>query len=118
MGRVAAGRAFGVKSFCQNIQMRYDDEPIPDRSRPGLPMTASGVAGQGTSGNYVTAGLKENKRRKRGGRRAKRQRELWKGRCTVIKVGTLNIGTMTGRGRELADMTDVLFLQETQCKRK
>ena len=53
--------------------MRYDDEPIPDRSRARLPMTAPGVVGQGTSGNYVTAGLKENKRRKRGGRRAKRQ---------------------------------------------
>ena len=37
-------------------------------------------------------------------------------------VGTLNIGTMTGRGRELADMmkqrnVDILCLQETKWKR-
>ena len=34
------------------------------------------------------------------------QRELWKERRTLITVGTLNIGTMTGRGRELADITE------------
>ena len=42
-------------------------------------------------------------------------------RCSLIKVGTLNIGTMTGRGRELADMmerrnVDILCLQETKWK--
>ena len=37
------------------------------------------------------------------GRRVKKQREAWKGRCSLIRVGTLNIGTMTGRGGELAD---------------
>ena len=97
--------------------MRYVDKSIPDRSRPRLPMTASGVARQGTCGNYATAGLSENKRRKRGGRRVKRQREMWKGRRTLIRVGTLNIGTMTGRERELADMmerrnVDILCLQK------
>ena len=75
--------------------MRDDDESMPDRSRPGLPTTASGVALQGTCENYATAGLSENKRRTRGGRRVKRQRKLWKGRHTLIRVGTLNIGIMT-----------------------
>ena len=51
----------------------------------------------------------------------KRQREAWKGRCSLIRVGTLNIGTMTGRGRELADLmqqgnVDILCLQETKWK--
>ena len=51
----------------------------------------------------------------------KKQREAWKGRCSLIRVGTLNIGTMTGRGRELADMmerrnVDILCLQETRWK--
>ena len=51
----------------------------------------------------------------------KRQRELWKGRCTVIRVGTLNIGTITRRGRELADIMErsnigILRLQETKWK--
>ena len=51
----------------------------------------------------------------------KKQREAWKGRRSLIRVGTLNIGTMTGRGRELADMierrnVDMLCLQETMWK--
>ena len=101
--------------------MRNHCQSIPDRSRPGLPTTASGVAQQGTCGNYATAKHSENKSRKRGGRRVKKQREAWKGRCSLIRMGTLNIGTMTGRGRELADMmerriVDILCLQETKWK--
>ena len=99
-----------MRNYCQSI---------PDRSRPGLPTIASGVAQQGTCGNYATAKQSENKSRKRGGRRVKKQLEAWKGRCSIIRVGTLNIGTMTGRGRELADMmeqrnVDILCLQETK----
>ena len=57
----------------------------------------------------------------RGGRRVKKQREAWKGRCSLIRVGTLNIGTMTERGRELTDImerriVDILCLQETKWK--
>ena len=101
--------------------MRNHCKSIPDRSRAGLATTASGVAQQGTCGNYATAKQSENKSRKRGGRRVKKQREAWKGRCSLIRVGTLNIGTMTGRGRELADMmerrnVDILCLQETKWK--
>ena len=54
MRKVAAGRAFGVKLFCQNRQMRYDHESIPDRLWPELPTTASCVTLQGTCGNYAT----------------------------------------------------------------
>ena len=101
--------------------MRNHCKSIPDRSRPGLPTTASGVAQQGTDGNYATAKQSENKSRKRGRRRVKKQREAWKGRCSLIRVGTLNIGTMTGRLRELANMmerrnVDILWLQETKWK--
>ena len=51
----------------------------------------------------------------------KKQREVWKGKRSFIRVGILNIGTMTGRARELADMmerrnVDILCLQETQWK--
>ena len=104
MERDAAGRASGVKLFCQIIQIRIVDKPIPDRSRPGLPTTTSGVAQQGICENSATAKHSENKSRKRGGKRMKRQREAWKGRHSLIRVGTLNIETMTGKGRELADM--------------
>ena len=48
--------------------MRIVDKSIPDRSRLELPTTASGVAQQGTCGNYVTAKHSENKSRKRGGK--------------------------------------------------
>ena len=101
--------------------MRIVDRSIPDRSRPGLPTTASSVAQQGTCENYATAKHSENKSRKRGGRRVKMQQEVWKGRRSLIKVGTLNIGTMTGKGRELADMMEqrnvgILCLQETNWK--
>ena len=121
MGRVAEGRASGVKVFFQNRQMRNHYQSIPDRSRTGLLTTASGVTQQDTCGNYATAKHSENKRRKRRGRRVKKQQEVWKGRRSLIRVGTLNIGTTTGRGRELADMMkrrklDILCLQETKWK--
>ena len=101
--------------------MRNHYQSIPDRSRPGLPTTASGVAQQGTCGNYATAKHSKNKNRKRQAKRVKKQRETSKGRCSRIRVGTLNIGTMAGRGRELADMmerrnVDILYLQETKWK--
>ena len=53
--------------------MRNHCKSILDWSRPGLPTTTSGVAQQGTCGNYATAKESENKSRKRGGRRVKKQ---------------------------------------------
>ena len=49
----------------------------------------------------------------------KKQREARNGRRSLIRVGTLNIGTITKRGRKLADMmqrrnVDILCLQETK----
>ena len=96
------------------------NKSIPDRSRPELPTTASVVAQQRTRENYAIAKHGENKSRKRGGRRVTRQKEVLKGRrLSLRRVGTLNIGTMTGRGRELAEMmqrrnVDILWLQETK----
>ena len=77
--------------------MRINDDSIPDRSRPGLPTTASSVAQKSTCENYATAKHSENKRKNRGAKRVKRQQEVWKGRRSLIRVGTLNTGTMTGR---------------------
>ena len=121
MGRVAAERTSGVKLFCQNRQMRYNHQSILHRLRPGLSTTASGVVQQGTCGNYATAEHSKNKRRKRGGRRVKRQRKVWKGRRSLIRVRTLIIGTMTGRERELEELmeqrsVDILCLQITKSK--
>ena len=101
--------------------MRFVDKSIPDRLRPGLPTTASDAVQQGNWGNYATTEHSENKSRKRKGRRANRQQEIWKGRHSLVRVGILNIGTMTGRERELADLmerknVDILCLQETKWK--
>ena len=90
---------------------------IPDRSRPGSTTAAIGAVQQGADGNYATA----VGRRKRGGKRVKEKRERGLGKSMEMRIGTLNVGTMTGKGRELADMMerrklDVLCVQETKWK--
>ncbi|KAK3545113.1 hypothetical protein QTP70_000833 [Hemibagrus guttatus] len=86
-------------------------------SRPGLTTTAIGTVDlQGAGGNWATVG-----RRSGGGRRVRRQREKRKGKSVGLRIGTLNVGTMTGKGRELADMmerrkVDILCVQETRWK--
>ncbi|KAK3506225.1 hypothetical protein QTP70_002928 [Hemibagrus guttatus] len=88
-----------------------------DRSRPGLTTTAIGAVDlQGAGGNWATVG-----RRSRGGRRVHRQREKRKGKSVGLRIRTLNVGTMTGKGRELADVmerrkVDILCVQETRWK--
>ncbi|KAK3517581.1 hypothetical protein QTP70_012568 [Hemibagrus guttatus] len=101
-----------------NLTMRIvSTNFIPDRSRPGLTTTAIGAVDlQGTGGNWATVG-----RRSRGGRRVRRQREKRKGKSVGLRIGTLNVGTMTGKGRELADVmerrkVDILCVQETRWK--
>ena len=99
---------------------------IPDRSRPGSTTAASGaVPQQGASGNYVTVGKQRKRRsrgrRKRGGKRARRQHEKSQAVKVALKVGTLNVGSMTGRGREVAAVMgrrkiDILCVQETKWK--
>ncbi|KAK3532129.1 hypothetical protein QTP86_008573 [Hemibagrus guttatus] len=104
-GRKVRSRSAGVTNF------------IPDRSRPGLTTTAIGTVDlQGAGGNWATVGG-----RSRGGRRVHRQREKRKGKSVGLRIGTLNVGTMTGKGRELADMmerrkVDILCVQETRWK--
>ncbi|KAK3528896.1 hypothetical protein QTP70_012073 [Hemibagrus guttatus] len=106
---------------------RFEDAPLINRgspppsklyrSRPGLTMTAIGAVDlQGAGGNWATVGG-----RSRGGRRVHRQRVKRKGKSVGLRIGTLNVGTMTGKGRELADMmerrkVDILCVQETRWK--
>jgi len=99
---------------------------IPDRSRPGLTTAAIGaVPQQGAAGNYVTVGQRRQRRngdrRKRGGKRARRKQEKRRAVTVALKIGTLNVGSMTGRGREVAAMMenrqiDILCVQETKWK--
>ena len=51
----------------------------------------------------------------------KKQREAWKERRSIIRVGALNIGTMTGSERDLAYMmerrnVEILCQQKTKWK--
>ncbi|KAI5627956.1 hypothetical protein C0J50_3222 [Silurus asotus] len=100
--------------------MRITNENfIPDRSRPELTTTATGIVSrQGTGGNWATVGRRS---KRRGGRRL--QRRQGKEQCRRVEVGggTLNVGTMTSKGREVADMmerrkVDMLCVQETKWK--
>ncbi|KAK3545944.1 hypothetical protein QTP70_016948, partial [Hemibagrus guttatus] len=101
---VGAGCVYGQKEGTYHI-------------RPGLTTTAIGAVDlQGTGENWATVG-----RMSRGGRRVHRQREKRKGKSVGLRIGTLNFGTMTGKGRELADMkerrkADILCVQETRWK--
>ncbi|KAK3506625.1 hypothetical protein QTP70_011141 [Hemibagrus guttatus] len=103
-----------VLSLCWRI---VSTNFIPDRSKPGLTTTTIGAVDlQGAGGNWATVG-----RRSRGGRRVHRQREKRKGKSVGLRIGTLNVGTMTGKGRELADVmerrkVDILCVQETRWK--
>ncbi len=87
---------------CAKLNMQIINQlSLLDRSWPGLTMMVTGTAGhdwQGTGGNYATVG---QKRRRRGGRCVQRQREKRKGKSVEVRIRTLNVGTMAGKGREL-----------------
>ena len=92
---------------------------MPDRSGPGLTKTASSrpiMVQQGAAGKYATGPM-----RKRGGKHVRDTQKRRMRRKMEVKVGTLNVGTMTGKGRELAEMmvkrkVDIICVQETKWK--
>lgn len=82
----ASGRASTVKYFPHQIC----------RST----RTASSAFGhQGAGGNSATVGQRQ--RKKREGRHIWKQQESRKGRRVEVRVGTLNVLTMTGKVREM-----------------
>ncbi|KAK3551247.1 hypothetical protein QTP70_013986, partial [Hemibagrus guttatus] len=94
------------------VMLNLTDDPGGARTRRLLKENEA----QGAGGNWATVG-----RRSKGGRRVRRQREKRKGKSVGLRIGTLNVGTMTGKGRELADMmerrkVDILCVQETRWK--
>ncbi|KAK3539573.1 hypothetical protein QTP70_010272 [Hemibagrus guttatus] len=117
--RIGAAAAVMRSVYCYRKAKYFENTLnfIPDRSRPELTTTAIGAVDlQGAGGNWATIG-----RRSRGGRRVHRQREKRKGKGVGLRIGTLNVGTMTGKGRELADVmerrkVDILCVQETRSK--
>ncbi|KAK3512275.1 hypothetical protein QTP70_002267 [Hemibagrus guttatus] len=103
------------------VQIHTQDEPpfidqLGFGVAPGFQTFVSCQEQRGAGGNWATVG-----RRSRGGRRVRRQREKRKGKSVGLRIGTLNVGTMTGKGRELADVmerrkVDILCVQETRWK--
>ena len=81
---------------CQIYMRNKNVILVPDRSGPGLTKPASGtVVQQGAAGKYATVG----QRRKRGGKHVMDKHNRRVGQKMEMKVGTLNMGTMTGKGR-------------------
>ncbi|KAK3553764.1 hypothetical protein QTP70_009178 [Hemibagrus guttatus] len=105
------------KKVACTLQVGGEFLPQVEEFKSGLTTTAIGAVDlQGAGGNWATVG-----RRSRGGRRVHRQREKRKGKSVGLRIGTLNVGAMTGKGRELADMmerrkVDILCVQETRWK--
>ena len=86
---------------CQICMRNKNAILMPDRSGPRLTKTARGtVVQQGAAGIYATV----EQRRKRGGKHVRDKHKRRMGRKMGVKVGTLNVGNMTGKGREFTDM--------------
>ena len=85
---------------------------MADRSMPGLRTTTTGAVQQGASGNFTTI----KKRQKKGGKQARKK----KSSANInLRVGTLNVGTMIRKKREVIYMIgrrklDISRLQETK----
>ena len=102
MGRVATERALDVKPS-QMFSMRVLSDFIPNRSRPGKTTTVTSVWAPRASGGHATW------MQRRGGkqwRRKERNEERKKVKKIKLKAATLNVGTMTGKGREVADLME------------
>ena len=73
---------------------------IPDRSRPGKPMTVTSDWASRVTGGHATwmhrRGGKQWRKRKERNEERKRAKKI------NLRVATLNVGTMTGKGREVA----------------
>ena len=106
--------------------MRESRNLIPDRSGPGITTAVtSGCEPRVTGGHATWAQRRVQRRTRRGGRQWRRKtarnEERKKVREAEVKVGTLNVGTMTGKGMEIVDMmgrrnVNILCVQETRWK--
>ena len=99
--------------------MRVVSDFVPDRSRPGITTTVtSDWAPKATGGHAIwmqRRGGKQSRRKK------ERNEERTKAKKIKLKIATLNVGAMTGKGREVADLierrgVDILCVQETRWK--
>ena len=92
---------------------------IPDRSRPGKTTTITSDWTPRVTGGHAT--WMQRRGGKQWRRRKERNEERKKAKKIKLRVATLNVGTMTGKGREVADLmerkgVDILCVQETRWK--
>ena len=103
MGRVGTGRASGVKPS-QMFSMRVVSEFIPDWSRPGTTTAATSDWAPRATGGHATWMQRRGEKQWRSKKEKNEERK--KAKKIKLKVATLNVGTMTGKGREVADLVE------------
>ena len=96
------------------FSMRVVSDFILDRSRPGITTTVTNDWASRVTGGHATWMQKWR-------RTKERNEETKKAKKIKLKVATLNVGTMTCKGREVADLmerkgVDILCVQETRLK--
>ena len=103
MGRVVTGRASGVKPS-QRFSKGVVSDIIPDGSRPRITTTVTSDWAPRATGEHVTW------MQRRGGKQWRRKKERnnkrKKAKKIKLRVATLNVGTMTGKGREVVDLME------------
>ena len=92
---------------------------IPDRSRPGKTTTVTSDWAPRVTDEHATWMQRRDGKQWR--RRKERNEERKKAKKIKLRVATLNVGTMTGKGRKVADLmerrgVDILCVQETCWK--
>ena len=116
MGRVAAGRASGVKLCPKEMDMWTN-------GRPDLARAFLGSDAERNRRDSARSGLRllhqeQVRLKKIVQRRRKRQaREKEREEVRVMKIGTLNVGSMTGRGHEIVEFMKRRSSQNTLCTR-
>ena len=92
---------------------------IPDRSRPGKTKTVTSDWAPRVTGGHATW------MKRRGGKQWRKRKETneerKKAKKIKLRVATLNVGTMAGKGQKVADLmerrgVDILCVQETRWK--
>ena len=92
---------------------------IPDRSRPGKTTTVTSHWAPRVTGGHATWMQRRSEKQWR--KSKERNEERKKAKKIKLRVGTLNVGTMTSKRREVADLMErrgvgILCVQETCWK--
>ena len=97
------------------FSMRVVSDFIPNRSRLAITTTVTSDRAPKATGGHATWMQRRDGKQWR--RKKERNEERKKAKKIKLKVATLNVGTMTGKEREVADLmdrrgVDILCMQE------